>query len=193
MKVRCKVKVGFFTCVLVGCIALTAPRYFFALLFSVSIHEAGHIILAILRGINLKELRLGIFGAALCPVNLMYSYKDEIVMCIGGPLFNFISAVIAIKIFSFSINSLFVMSSICLATLNMLPIIGFDGGRITIACLNMILDPLLTQRVMKTISFIFIFSLWTMSLYLLLRLSSSLTLFVFCISMFAKIFIPDAV
>ena len=179
--------------VLLLALAISEPRYFPALLCSTAIHESGHLLMGKIRKINLRELRLGVFGASLFPDSMNYSYKDEIILCAGGPLFNFLSAVLAVKVFSFSFDSLFVMSSFSLCILNLMPIMGFDGGRILSATLNGFLPVTWVWRVMKLISFVFIFALWCMSLYLLMRAASSLALFVFCIAMFAKIFMPDSV
>lgn len=193
MRNKCKIKIGFLAVVLLLALAISEPRYFPALLCSTAIHESGHLLMGKIRKINLRELRLGVFGASLFPDSMNYSYKDEIILCSGGPLFNFLSAVLAVKVFSFSFDSLFVMSSFSLCILNLMPIMGFDGGRILSATLNGFLPVTWVWRVMKLISFVFIFALWCMSLYLLMRAASSLALFVFCIAMFAKIFIPDSV
>lgn len=191
MKTKCKLKIGFFAVIMLLSLAVSAPHYFPALICSVTVHELGHIVMARILKIPMYELKLGIFGASLMPTNTLFSYTDEILLCLFGPLFNLISVPIAICVFKISVSSVFVMSSLCLAFLNLLPISGFDGGRMLSALLHRLLSPRTAQIVSKFISFIFIFSLWCFSLYLILRIGASLTLFVFSVSVFAKIFLPS--
>ena len=127
MRNKCKIKIGFLAVVLLLALAISEPRYFPALLCSTAIHESGHLLMGKIRKINLRELRLGVFGASLFPDSMNYSYKDEIILCAGGPLFNFLSAVLAVKVFSFSFDSLFVMSSFSLCILNLMPIMDLTA------------------------------------------------------------------
>ena len=190
MKNKCKVRLGFFAALMLVCIFISSPKYFPALICSVTIHELGHVFAAKFRKIALYELRLGIFGAALAPKSTLYSYADEIILCLGGPLFNLLSAFAASRLLSGV--DMFIMSSLALGSLNLLPIIGFDGGRIFSSVLCMLFSPRTAERILKMISFIFIFILWSFSLYLLIRTGASLTAFVFSVSLFAKIFLPQA-
>ena len=186
-----KIKFGFFAVFMLCALAIASPQYFPALICSVAIHESGHIIMARLCKVPLYELKLGIFGAALSLADNVFSYKSEILICSGGPIFNFISAFVVWRFITVFDTSLFVMSSIALGALNMLPIVSFDGGRIFLSLLSLRLSPKLSGAIMSTISFIIIFTLWCLSVYLLLRISSSLSLFVFSSYLFAKIFIKD--
>lgn len=185
-----KLKIGFLAVLMLLTLALTSPRYFPALVCSVTLHELGHIIVAKLRGIGLSEMKLGIFGASLMPKNQFFSYADEILLCLGGPVMNFLSVAVCIAL-KLPSSSLFVMSSLALGILNLLPIHGFDGGRILRAFLLMRLSPRAAGILSKIISFIFVFTLWCVSVYLLLRRAATLSLFVFSASIFAKIFISD--
>ncbi len=191
MKKHCRIKIGFLALLFIVCLCFTAPHYFPALILSVSLHELGHIVAARLLKIRLSELKLGIFGAALRPSDALYSYGDEIILCLGGPLFNFLSVIISVLLFKLSPASLFVMSSLALGILNLLPVSGFDGGRVASALLHLIFSDSLADMIMRIISFFVIFSLWCISLYLLLRVGASLSLFVFCVSIFSKIFIGE--
>ena len=186
---KCKLKVGFFAVLMLVTLAFTSAEYFPALICSVAIHEIGHIIAAKIRRIKLSEMKLSIFGASLYTYNQLFSYYDEIFLCIGGPLANLLSVVVCLSIEK--TNSLFFMSSLALGMLNMFPIHGFDGGRILSAFLSIHLQPKATAMICKTVSFIILFVMWCISVYFLLRSSATLTLFVFSMFMFAKIFIAD--
>jgi hypothetical protein len=47
------------------------------------------------------------------------------------------------------------------------------------------------ESILNFTSFILIFTLWSVSVYLLLKISSSVSLFVFSVAVFTKIFLPD--
>ena len=192
MKTRYKIRLGFFAILMLTTLWFTSPHYFPALIASVAIHEAGHLFMAKACNIPIQELQLDIFGASITPINIFYSYKKEILLCLGGPLSNFFSVIIIffIPCVSQTLQN-FMVSSFALGLINMLPIIGFDGGRIFSDIMNMIIQPHVTYKIMKAISFIFIFSLWCFSVYLMLKVTASLTMFVFSASLFAKILLPQ--
>lgn len=191
MRFGCKISIGFFSILLILSICLTSPQTALPLIISVSIHEFGHLVMARIRHINISIFKLDIFGASLSPTTISYSYKDEIILCIGGPLFNILSAISLLPLHGNTYINTFISYSIALATLNLLPIFGFDGGRIFSALLCLALPIYTAIRISKLVSFVFVFSLWTFSVYLLLRLGVSLPAFVFSISIFSKIFISD--
>ena len=190
---RCKISVGVFAILMIITLSVASPNYFLPMLCSIAIHELGHVLMAKVNRIQLRELKLGIFGAALSPQNYLYSYKKEILLCLGGPLANFLSAFAVSSFFDTEPLEYFKMSSFALGALNLLPISGFDGGRIFSAFLSMLFSPRTVQAVSKTISFILIFTLWCFSVYLIMKISASLSLFMFSLSLFAKIFLPDEV
>ena len=187
---KCKLKIGFFAVLMLLTLAFTSAEYFPALVGSVSIHELGHIIAAKIRHIKLSEMKLSIFGASLHTQKQLFSYADEIILCIGGPLANLLSVVVCILIGK--TQSLFFMSSIALGTLNMFPIHGFDGGRILSAFLSIYFSPKTTVILCKIISFTILLIMWCVSVYFLLRSSATMTMFIFSIFMFGKIFISDS-
>lgn len=192
MRKKCKVRIGFFALLFLSSVALCSPHYFPSLVCSVLIHELGHVAVARLRGIELSELRLGIFGASLSPAGALFSYADEIYLCLGGPIANFITAALALAPLGGHLN-IFILSSVALGTLNLLPVSGLDGGRIAHSLLCLWASPSTARAVVKCLSFAILFSVWCASLYLLLRAAASLSLFVFSVSAFAKIFLPETV
>ena len=172
---------------------LTHSYISIAALLAAALHELGHIAAARLCGISLGELKLGIFGAALTPQAPLCSYKKEIILALAGPLVNIFSVILFFPFFKESdgFGSLFLSASLFLGLLNLLPIHEFDGGRILFCILSYFFSIKTATYVLRTLSLILIFSLWTLSVYLLLRLSSSLSLFVFSLSLFSKIFLSQ--
>ncbi len=168
---------------------LFSPHYLPYLAAAVAIHESGHILAARLCGIRLRELRLGLLGASLCPEGALFSYKKEIVLCLAGPMASLLSAALAFHLFALDGDGMFFLSSLALGTLNLLPVKDFDGGRTLYALCCLAATERAAARILKISSFAVLFLLWSFSLYLLLRVGSSLSLFVFCLCVFAKIFI----
>jgi membrane-associated protease RseP (regulator of RpoE activity) len=78
-----------------------------------------------------------------------------------------------------------------LGILNLLPIREFDGGRILGALLCRVGSQRAAQKTVNALSFFCVFTLWSFSVYLLLRFAASLSLFVFSISLFFKLFIRE--
>ena len=189
-----KIKVSFFSVLLFTSLILTKSHYAIIPLGVAIIHELGHMICAKMRKVRLESLDIGIFGARINLDPAIYSYDDEIAVCIGGPAINLISAdVAAIVARLFSIHGegvyFFIFSSLSLAIINLLPIKSFDGGRILFALLAKRLSLSVAERIINVSSFVSLFVIWALSLYLLLRTSASLSLFIFSVSVFATIFI----
>ena len=189
-----KVTVSFFAIMLIFSLAISGAYYALIPLSAAALHELGHILAASARGVKLKNFDIGIFGARLTMSDGIYSYIDEIMICAAGPLVNLILAGVGIyicKIYCFD-NELFdllVASSLCLGIVNLLPIKSFDGGRILSSALSVSLDADRADKILSLLSFLSLFVLWCISLYLLLRTSASLSLFVFSVSLFASIFV----
>ena len=186
-----KIKVSFFFLVMVASLLLSHSYISLAAFAAATLHELGHIIAARICDVPLKEMKLGIFGAAITPDSNLCSYKKEIFLALSGPLINMISVLLCWRSVDSanSFVSMFVVSSLFLGTLNLLPIDDFDGGRILKCCLLLKLPPDKVTKICDGISFLLIFFLWIFSVYLLLRLSASLSLFTFSISLFCKTFI----
>ena len=190
---KCKIRVSFFAILMLSALIYAMPDYFPILLISVMIHELGHIFMAFLMGVRIREMRLEVLGALIDLNGSLYSYKKEIIICIGGPLVNALTSLFAYMIFSPSETlTLFLASSISLGFLNILPIKDFDGGRICLALLNIFLNTTTAEKIVKISSLIFIISIWMISIYFLLKVHASLTLFVFSLSFFSKIFLSNA-
>ena len=123
---------------------------------------------------------------------MLCSYKKEMLLCLAGPLTNIMLSLFLLPLYNTNtFFDLFIKASLFLGILNLLPIYEFDGGRILFCILSYKLPPRTSITVIRVISFILIFALWSLSVYLLLRLSSSISLFIFSISLFSKIFLSQ--
>ncbi len=188
-----KIKIGFFTVFLALTLLLDHTLFSFAAFLSALIHETGHIVAARFCHIRLQECKLGIYGAGLMPESGLFSYKKEMLLCLFGPLFNLLSVAVCLLLrrTTSQFSQYFIVSSLSMGLLNLLPICDFDGGRILHSLLCFKLTPDLVTRIIRILSFFCVFILWCFSVYLLLRASSSLSLFIFSLSLFFKIFLSE--
>lgn len=185
-----KIKVGFFAVCLLLAWIISERIYGLSGLLAAAVHEFGHICVAKILQIPFRSLTLSPYGALLKPCASMGSYSDELLIAAAGPFFNLLSA-LAIWPWAKGTNSFvfsFFVSSLFLGFLNLLPVSEFDGGRILTCLFCRRLNPLVVSRILEITSFVIVFILWTLSVYLLLRVSSSLSLFVFSCSLFMKLF-----
>ena len=190
-----KIKVKCFAVMLFLSLVIYHSLFALCVLCAVIIHELGHIFAAKHLNINISECKIDIFGASLSPEFNNFSYKNEIVLCACGPLFNIFTSLAIMPFWLLTKQEYllyFILSSLTLALLNLLPIKGFDGGRICQSILCLISEPHLANRSITIISFVCILVLWLISVYLLLIARSNLSLFVFSISLFIKIFLNES-
>jgi len=96
-------------------------------------HEAGHAVLIYVLGGRVFEAELTVGGACI-----HHSLEDrgwrDMVVAIGGPAFNILSAVIFAG--REGLAGVFAASSLLLGIYNMLPVYPLDGGRILKAALR---------------------------------------------------------
>ena len=189
-----KIKIGFFAVLLFISLAISRGYHTLIPLLAVIIHEGGHIIAAVALGKGFSGLELGIFGARLNLSERLLSYGEEFAICIAGPAANILSVLFILGAYMKSESEsllYFILSSLFLAFINLLPIKTFDGGRMLFCIIARISDEQKADFFLKVFSFISLFFIWSLSLYLLLRHTSSLSLFVFSASVFASIFVAE--
>ncbi len=158
------------------------------------LHESGHMLAAMLLGIPLRSLDIGIFGASLKVRGSLISYPKEFLLCAAGPAANFISALAVIAFsehrgYYSECGEWFISVSVMLGLLNLMPAEGFDGGRMLSVVLTSVFGPRVSARILLLFTFTSIVALWMFSVYLLLRYGTSLSLFVFTLSLFYRLFV----
>ena len=161
----------------------------FAMLLATALHELGHLLAAKLGGVALSCMKLDFLGARIHTSGMM-SYFDEWLLCAGGPLVNLISSAVVMIFSSFwgwnEFAYLFVLSSLCLATLNLLPIESFDGGRMLYCALAFLTNERVANVILRAISFLLILLMWLSSVYILLHVGNMLSLYIFSLALFCR-------
>ncbi len=157
-----------------------------------AVHEAGHVVAALALRMRLDSFSLGLLGARLGLSLPLYSYRKELLLSLSGPLTNIVTGGAALYIFSrcAAQSALFFgVASLFLAALNLLPVQSFDGGRIFMCIAAPMIGVFTAERILRVLSFLCVLLLWGTSVYLMLRLGSSLALFVFSSALFAQLFL----
>lgn len=153
------------------------------------LHEAGHIVAALLLHVPLRDLRLDLLGARLEVHGRILSYGEEWLLCAAGPLTSLALAALASPLWHLgSLAVSFSCASLILGALNLLPICGFDGGRMLESFLCACRSERFARVVMRGCSFIFLFLLWAIAVYFLLRANDGLSLLCFSMSLFSRFF-----
>jgi stage IV sporulation protein FB len=168
---------------------LTSPGGVPLCIFSaIIIHEAGHLCAAYLLRMKPSGATADTIGIRLLFRGSPPSYGKEIFLCAAGPLANLLSIPICLAAGDDK-NSVFLSTSAALALLNLLPIEGFDGGRMVHSTLLLCLPPHKADAVCELLSFFFLFVLWCISVYLMMRVGNQLSLFFFSTAIFFRIFL----
>ncbi len=177
--------------VLLFCTVATTPLSRLAAgLLAAALHELGHVAAAAALGIELRSLRLDVLGARLHTTGRLHSYAAETVLCAAGPLANFLTFALSLpfaKTVPFALS--LCTASLSLGFLNLIPIEGFDGGRMLSALLMRLLPPAPAEALAKSVCFASVFFLWLISVWLLLRTGTSLSAFVFSCCLFGLMFV----
>ena len=123
----------------IGALALPVlwrePRgYLLFMLAAAAVHEAGHLLAFLLCGRRVPRFSLRAFGFLLTPQGAPLSFREELAVAAGGPLFNLLSACALIPALRAGVateaNFCFFALNLLTGMLNLLPVNGFDGGRV---------------------------------------------------------------
>ena len=168
-------------------------------LLAVIFHELGHIVAARALGVRFRRLALKRTGLCLITSEAGFpSYDDELICALGGPVAGALSALVA-RGLDYLLPCLapfvqvFIPLSLALSLLNLLPLRGFDGARILTCFLSChhrhlpSLSPTDAARVVSLLSCLVLLLLWLLSIYLLLRTGSALSLYLFCLQLFRSL------
>lgn len=118
---KISVTCGFLSLIcILGWLDLSLCLWFLA---AVLVHEIGHLALLKLLRVPVNAFVLGAAGAVISTPLL--SYRQELICALGGPVLNFLCAAIMCRI-----CPAFSVISVCLGSINLLPLYPLDGGRV---------------------------------------------------------------
>lgn len=150
----------------------------FALFFfsSVALHECGHLFAFLLLRQPAPAFRARRFGLLLTPKSTLLSYGQELFICAAGPLFNLLACAALLPALraggAGEANFCFFALNLLNALFNLLPIAGFDGGRMLSAALSLLLPKAAADRISAAISFFSVLFLYFAAIYIFFFLNS---------------------
>ncbi len=172
------------------------------------IHEFGHILAARILKIKIREISFDFSGLRIEVDEKLTPYSAELGLAAAGPLSNFVAS-FAVYMFMNrsgigllsalesaerfidsgdanieSVCGFFIISSCVQAAINLLPVKTFDGGRILYCAIASISNEKAADAVLSVTSCVFAFILWTVSLYLMLKISAGLGVYIFSACIF---------
>lgn len=173
---------------LLAVLALDKSAVFAASVLAAAFHECGHLLAARLLHIPLRLLELDLMGARLYPVHAIPSYRAEAILAAAGPLCSILLAMpfLCTRIpFFVALRT----ATLSFALFNLLPIEGFDGGRVLHAVLACRFGEHAARRVLLASSYLSLLFLFALASCLLLRYGEDATLAVLSASLFARLFL----
>lgn len=163
------------------------PARLLALLLAVALHEAGHLTAANMLRLPVYKMEFDVFGARLFTPPLP-SYRAEAILAGAGPLFSVLTGLVLLPLkvpFFATVSGL----SFAFALLNLLPVSGFDGGRLLSALLAAAGGPVAAERVLSLSSYLSLLFLFSLSACLLLRFGQDPALALLSAALFARQFL----
>lgn len=164
--------------------AASGSLAFLATLVCVSLHEAGHLFAARAAHVRIRALEFDVGGAKIYTAGLFPSYKKEFAVAAAGP--------VASLLFAYLLRpwgSPFFTTGLSLALFNLLPIEGFDGGRLLFCTVAPLFGEGTARRLCLVATYLSLLLLFSLSAGLLLCHGENITLAALCASLFAKLFL----
>ena len=186
MKIRITPGAMLLLCVM----AFSGSSLFLATLLAAAFHECGHLLAARLLGIRMRSLELDIPGARLFPATPLPSCRAEAILAAAGPAASLLLALLTLPhpcAFALSVRT----ATLSLALFNLLPIEGFDGGRVLHSLLAPVLGEEHAAKALCVTSYLSLLLLFALSACLLLRYGENLALAVLAASLFARLFLTQ--
>lgn len=157
----------FFVCLILAC---EPWGYALFLLAATALHETGHLFAFLICGERLPAFSGRRFGLLLTPQGGTLSYKKELLIAAAGPLFNLLACLALIPAMragqATEANFCFFALNLLTAAFNLLPITGFDGGRVLSAALYLSLSPRLADGITRGMSIAFAVIFYFFALFL---------------------------
>lgn len=168
---------------------LDRTGFYLMTLLAVLLHECGHLLAARALKIPWRGFSMDFTGARMELSGRMISFFEEWLLSAAGPLFGLIFAASGALFWKHTRFAVwFSCASLLLSLLNLLPIRGFDGGRMLECTLLSLAGERTCGRVMRLSSFFFLFLLWASAIYFLLRAGDGISLFFFSMTLFLHFF-----
>lgn len=172
------------------------------------LHEMGHMVAALLCGVQLSGLQLDLYGARLGLPGLL-SYGQEILIAAGGPAANLLTVGMLFPAWrsvgyplygagelwpgAAGFLSVLIPASLGLCAINILPVATLDGGRILYCLLAQLYGDRAVHLAQRICTGVLLGGMWLLSVYALLRAGQQLSLFVFSFTLLVRCLDEDRI
>ena len=154
-------------------------------------HEMGHWIAAWGWSVPVRTLRLDLCGARM-ELGGLTGYAAELAVAAGGPLVSLLAAALSWPVGTWWEGAqFFSLVSLGLGLLNLLPVRGLDGGRMLACALSLAVGERASEIILRLTTGLFLGGLWLLSVYALLRVGETLTLFTFTLCLLYRLLEPQ--
>ena len=152
------------------------------------IHEAGHLFFSKLAGAKMRRLSIGALHLSLSYDTSSLSYKREMLVQVGGVMFNLFSALVAYLFFPRGeIADFFIICSVSLAVMNFYPISILDGGGLLKNALMLILPRDVAEKLSKAASLVCAIFMWLVAVYIQIIFCANLSLFIISVVLLVEL------
>ncbi len=152
-------------------------------------HELGHLAVMLMLGVPVRQVELTVFGAEIRTSHMAVGAAGAAAIYAAGAVANLLSAVGVLCIRPPTLEAeFFVVCSISLAFLNLLPIRTLDGGCILEIIVSHIAPSHMTV-IVDVISSAALFFLWIAAVHLILVCGGNLSLMLFCLYLFVTLYL----
>ena len=159
-------------------------RVIFCFLAAV-LHELGHVVMMLLCGVHLKEIRLRLFDV-LIQADELPSVMADVLITMGGVAVNFLFAVLL-----YPVGMKFALPHLALGVFNLLPVMSLDGGHLLEIFMDKRFSPRTTAVALKVTTFVFLLPLMTAGLYVLLNSGYNYSLLIISIYLIVLLFLKN--
>lgn len=155
-----------------------------------ALHELGHLAAARWAGVEVRGLRLDLFGARM-ELGGLISYGREAAIALGGPAANLATAAATLPLWRMRGGGedallLLWVSSLILCAVNLLPVRTLDGGRVLYCAAARLLGAEAAETAVGVTTALCLGGLWLLATYALLRSAQLLSLFVFSLCLLLR-------
>ncbi|MBQ4584740.1 MAG: M50 family metallopeptidase [Clostridia bacterium] len=158
-------------------LSLSTSPHPFVLILCYGIHELGHLLFATLLGAKMRKFRVGAFHLSLSYDCSQIGYGRELLICLGGIIFNALATIIVLPFINIIPNvDFFITCNLSLALMNLYPVSILDGGGALKSLLMLIVSEDKAEKISRGVSVFAIFLMWLVSIYLQLVFSSNVSL-----------------
>lgn len=158
-------------------------------LLAAALHEVGHLLAAKAMKIPIAAMRFDLLGARIDVEGRILSYGEEWLLCASGPLSSLVFSLIGSIFWRHTQLAIsFSCASLLLGFLNLLPVQTFDGGRMLECALLSFTTPKKTGSILRGCTFFFLWLLWALSAYLMIKIADGISLFFFTLTLLARFF-----